>query len=44
MEEINNMFTKVRIYGTFENPLFVAADIGNILNIKNISDSISNYD
>ncbi len=43
MEEINNMFTKVRIYGTFENPLFVANDIGKILNIIKIRNSIQDY-
>ena len=45
LELFNEMFENkfVRIYGDFENPLFVANDIGDILEIKNIRDSIKNY-
>jgi len=38
------MFSKVRIFGTFENPLFVANDIGKILGIKRIITTISEYE
>jgi len=33
---MNDIFKNVRIYGTYENPLFVAKDIGIILNMVNI--------
>ena len=38
MEIFTEMFQSkpVRIFGTFEDPLFVANDIGKILEIKNI--------
>ena len=38
------MFTKIRIYGTFENPLFVANDVGKILDIKRIITSTIDYE
>src|ERR1700744_2989941 len=34
----------VRIFGTVEEPLFVANDIGNILEIKNIRTTIKDFD
>jgi prophage antirepressor-like protein len=34
----------VPIYGTYEEPLFKAKDIGNLLDIKNIRDTISKFD
>ena len=33
----------VNIYGTYEKPLFKAKEIGELLDIKNIRDTISNY-
>ena len=33
----------VRILGTREEPMFVAADIGKLLDIKNIHTSIKNF-
>lgn len=35
---------EVRILGTPDNPLFIAKDIGKILNIKKILNTISNFD
>ncbi len=45
MELFNEMFEnkKVRIYGDFENPLFVAKDIGDILELTNIRKTIINF-
>ncbi len=42
MELFNEMFEnkKVRIFGNFENPLFVAKDIGDILELKDINSTI----
>ena len=37
-EELN-----IQIYGTYEKPLFKAKDIGELLGIKNIRDTIKNY-
>ena len=34
----------IQIYGTYENPFFKAKDIGNLLGIKNIRDTISSLD
>ena len=34
----------VRIFGVFENPLFVAVDIGKILGISNILTTLRNFD
>lgn len=48
--EINNLLVKqfqennITIYGTFEKPLFKAKDIGDLLGIKNIRDTIANFD
>ncbi len=36
-------FTDVRMYGSREDPLFYAKDVGKILGIRNVRDSISNY-
>ena len=33
----------IAIYGTYEEPLFKAKDIGDLLEIKNIRDTISNF-
>jgi prophage antirepressor-like protein len=33
----------IEIYGTFEEPLFRAKDIGDLLGIKNIRESIKNF-
>jgi len=33
----------IEIYGTFDKPLFKAKDIGNLLGIKNVKDTIKNY-
>lgn len=33
----------IKVYGTFENPLFKAKDIGDLLEIKNIREIIKNY-
>lgn len=33
----------ITIYGTYENPLFKANDIGELLDIKNIRDAIKNF-
>lgn len=33
----------ITIYGTYENPLFKANDIGELLDIKNIKDTIKNF-
>lgn len=41
---INDKNIEVNIKGTPEEPLFNAKQIGNILEIKNISDSLKNYD
>lgn len=35
---------EVRIYGTIDNPLFVANDIGAILGIKNVRDIVSKFE
>ena len=34
----------IHIYGTCEDPLFIASDIGDVLGIKNIHDSVSSFD
>lgn len=34
----------IEIYGTFQNPLFKAKDIGDLLGIKNIRTTIDNFD
>ena len=41
---INDKNIEVNIKGAPEEPLFNAKQIGNILEIKNISDSLKNYD
>jgi prophage antirepressor-like protein len=33
----------IQVYGTYENPLFKAKEIGELLDIKNIKDTIKNY-
>jgi prophage antirepressor-like protein len=33
----------IKVYGTFENPLFKAKDIGDLLEIKNVREIIKNY-
>ena len=33
----------IKVYGTFEKPLFKAKDIGDLLGIKNVKDAIKNY-
>ena len=33
----------IEIYGTYEQPLFKAKDIGDLLGIKNVKDAIKNY-
>lgn len=45
IEVANEMFNekKIRIFGTKENPLFCAADIGNVLDMGNIHTSIAGY-
>ncbi len=35
---------KITIYGTYEEPLFKAKDIGDLLDIKNIRDTIKDFD
>ena len=37
-EELN-----IQIYGTYETPLFKAKDIGKMIGIKNIKDSIKHF-
>lgn len=37
-------FKNVRMYGTREDPLFYAKDVGKILKIQNIRDTISSFD
>jgi prophage antirepressor-like protein len=39
----NNLYTEIIIQGTYEEPLFRASDIGNILDIINIRKSIIDY-
>ena len=34
----------IQVYGTYEEPLFKAKDVGDLLEIKNIRDAISNLD
>jgi len=34
----------ITIYGTFEEPLFKAKDIGELLGIKNIRDTVKDFD
>ena len=34
----------IKIYGTYENPLFKTKDIGELLGIKNIRDTVSKLD
>ena len=40
----NDMHTNITIKGTYENPLFRASDIGEVLEISNIRTSICDYD
>ncbi len=35
---------KITIYGTYEEPLFKAKDIGDLLDIKNIRDTVNDFD
>jgi hypothetical protein len=34
----------IQVYGTYEDPLFKAKDVGDLLEIKSIRDAISNLD
>ncbi|KAJ3056851.1 hypothetical protein HK102_011139, partial [Quaeritorhiza haematococci] len=34
----------IQIYGTYENPLVKARDIGDLLEIRNVRDTIANFD
>jgi prophage antirepressor-like protein len=40
----NNMHININIKGTYDNPLFKASDIGEILEISNVRQSIVNFD
>ena len=40
----NNLTVKVNIQGTHEDPLFQANQIGDLLEIKNIRDSLAGFD
>ena len=40
----NNLHSNITIKGTYENPLFKASDIGEVLEIANIRQSINNFD
>ena len=40
----NNMHTNITIKGTIENPLFRASDVGEVLEISNVRQSIHNFD
>src|SRR5215210_3108979 len=42
-QSLNNTFD-IRIFGTTEEPLFSAVDIGNILEYSNIRSTITDYD
>ena len=48
--DINNLLVStfkdnnITIYGTWEEPLFKAKDIGDLLGIKNIRDTVGNFD
>lgn len=42
LEKFNGL--NVQIYGTYEEPLFKAKDIGNLLGIEKIRKSIENLD
>lgn len=48
-EQQNNLVVKqfnglnIQVYGTVEEPLFKAKDIGDLLGIKNIRDTVSNF-
>ena len=41
VKEFNGL--NIQVYGTYEEPLFKAKDIGELLEIKNIRDSIKNF-
>ncbi|MDD4938248.1 MAG: BRO family protein [Candidatus Shapirobacteria bacterium] len=49
MDNSDNLIIKkfedldITVYGTFDNPLFKANDIGDLLGIKNIRDTIKDY-
>ena len=40
----NNLHTEIIIKGTYENPLFRASDIGNVLDISTIRSVIREFD
>jgi len=40
----NNLHTDILIKGTYEEPLFRASDIGEVLEMGNIRTSIQNFD
>ena len=42
VQQFNNL--NIEIYGTYEEPLFKAKDIGNLLGIEKIRDTISKMD
>jgi len=39
----NNLNIEINIKGTYENPLFRASDIGNVLELSNINKNIKNF-
>ena len=41
VEKFNDL--NINIYGTYDEPLFKAKDIGDLLEIKNVKDTIKNY-
>jgi prophage antirepressor-like protein len=41
VKEFNGL--NIQVYGTYEQPLFKAKDIGELLDIKNIKDTIKNF-
>jgi hypothetical protein len=41
VKEFNGL--NIEVHGTYEQPLFKAKDIGDLLDIKNIRDAISNF-
>lgn len=42
MKQFNGL--NIQVYGSYEEPLFKAKDIGDLLGIKNIRDTLSNLD
>jgi prophage antirepressor-like protein len=42
IQQFNNL--NIEIYGTYEEPLFKAKDIGNLLGIKNITSTLRDFD